>query len=105
MKTLIGMNDGDGPLVEVEMTLPDARNAASGTLITVVNRGFEDILSTLRSIVVPFSDTWKELSKEVEISESTVKMSLGVTAEGNFYVAKGGGSANIEISLKLTAKP
>lgn len=98
------MNDGDGPLVEVEMTLPDTREASSGTFVKVVNRGFEDVLNTLRSIVVPFSDTWKELSKEVEISESTLKVSLGVTAEGNFYIAKGGASANLEISLKLTPK-
>lgn len=104
MQTLIGMNDGEGPLVEVEMTLPDSREASSGAIIKVVNKGFEDILGTLRSIVVPFSDTWKELSKEVEISESTVKMSLGVTAEGNFYVAKGGASAHVEISLKMTPR-
>jgi hypothetical protein len=104
MQTLIGMNDGNGPLVEVDMKLPEAQEASSGTVIRVIGKGFDDILETLRSIVVPFSDTWSELSKEVEISESTMKLTLGITAEGNFYVAKGGASANLEISLKMTPR-
>src|SRR5205823_5753958 len=87
--TLIGMNDGHGPLIEVEMRLPDAREAAAGAVIKVVDRGFEEILKTLRTVVVPFCETWKDLSKEVDVSESTLKMTLGVTAEGNFYIAKG----------------
>jgi hypothetical protein len=87
------------------MNIPAAQLATSGTVIKVVSKGFDEILSTLRAVVVPFANTWTELSKEVEISESTVKLSLGITAEGNFYVAKGEATANIEISLKLTPKP
>jgi hypothetical protein len=105
MTALIRLNDGEGPLVEVDMNVPAAQLASSGTVIKVVSRGFEEILNTLRSVVIPFAETWREISKEVEITESTVKLSLGITAEGNFFVAKGDAKANIEIALKLTPKP
>src|SRR5437588_9160983 len=104
MDTLIRLNNGKGPLVEVDLEIPAAQRASSGTVIQLVNKGFEDILATLQSIVVPFADAWRELSDEVEISESTVKLSLGITAGGDFFVAKGSAKANLEISLKLKPK-
>jgi hypothetical protein len=104
MTALIRLDDGNGPIVEVAMNVPEAKLASSGTVVKTVEKGFDQILGTLRSVIVPFSNTWAELSKEVEISESTVKLSLGITAEGNFYVARGEATANIEIELKMTPR-
>jgi hypothetical protein len=101
---LIQMNNGDGPLVEVTLLLPPAQMMSEAHVAKVVKSGFEEVIGMLKNIVRPFSETWKELSKEVVISESTVKLSLGITAEGNFFVAKGSAEANIEIELKLTPK-
>ena len=101
---LIQMNNGKGPLVEVSLILPPAQMMSAAHVAKVVSNGFEEVVGMLKDIVRPFSETWKELSKEVVISESSVKLSLGVTAEGNFFVAKGSAEANIEIELKLTPK-
>jgi Trypsin-co-occurring domain 1 len=102
---LIQMNNGDGPLVEVTMILPAAKHMSEAHVAKVVSSGFEKIMELMKSIVRPFSETWAELSKEMIISESTVKVSLGVTAEGNFFVTKGSAEANIELELKLSPKP
>lgn len=105
MATLIRLNDGEGPLVEVDLPVTEAQLASSGTVIKVVGRGFEELLNTLSSIVVPFKHVWQELSKDAVISETTVSVSLGVTAEGNFFLAKGDAKANLEVTMKLTPKP
>lgn len=101
---LIQMTRGDGPLVQVTMNVPEARMMSHAHVAKVVSSGFENVMGMLQAIVKPFSETWKELSKDVTISESTLKLSLGVTAEGNFFVTKGTAEANIEIEVKLTPR-
>jgi len=105
METLIRLDAGDGPLVEVDVDVPAAQRASAGMVFQIVNKGFDDIITTLRSIVVPLTQVWRELSKEVEISESTVKLSLGVTGEGQFFVAKGSAKANLDVEIKLKPRP
>jgi len=105
MDTLIRLNNGEGPLVEVALDVPVAQLASAGTVIKVVEKNFGDILGTLRSIVVPLSESWDALSKDVSLSESTVKLSLGITAEGNFFVAKGSAEAHLEIEVTIKPRP
>jgi len=38
------------------------------------------------------------------ISEAEVKLSLGLEAEGNLFIAKGKTTSNIEVTLKLSPK-
>jgi hypothetical protein len=52
--------------------------------------------------MTPFAETWHKLSDEISIHEATIKLSVGVTAGGNFFLAKGEGSANFEVELKFT---
>ena len=101
MRQLIQMDEGQGLLVEVEVVVPQGQLARGGQAIDAVARRFDDVIEVLKVVVKPFASTWKELSKDVFIDEATVKIGLGVTAEGNFFVAKGEASANIELELKL----
>jgi hypothetical protein len=101
-KQLIRMDEGRGLLVEVEVDTAQAVQAASRGEIWDVQKGFDAISDFLHRVMEPFSATWHKLSEEVSMHEATIKLAVGVTAGGNFFLAKGQGSANFEVQLKFT---
>lgn len=103
MKQLIEMEEG--VLVEVEVEEPVATRASSRGGVVAVDRRIADVMGTLRAVVRPFASVWTELSREVEMNEATVTLSLGITGGGNFFIAKGETSANLEVELKFKPKP
>lgn len=100
-KQLIRMDEGRGVLVEVEVDRAVAVQAASLGEIVDVRKSFEAVSDLLHQLLLPFVQTWRELSREVELSEATVKLAIGVTASGNFFLAKGESSANLEVEVKF----
>lgn len=102
MKQLIEMDEG--VLVEVDVEQPVATRASAGGVVQV-DRRITDVMATLSAVVRPFASVWNELSREVEMNEATVSLSLGITGGGNFFIAKGETSANLEVELKFKPKP
>lgn len=100
MRQLIRLENGRGPVVEVEVEEPVARDAAAGPVIAV-GAAMDAVQETLLRVCRPFLETWKVLQTDVEIGEASVTLGLGVTAEGNFFVAKGATEANLEVSIKF----
>ncbi len=104
-KQLIRMAEGKGLLVEVEIDPAKPVQAASLGEIVDVRRSFAAVSDLLREVIQPFANTWQELSRDIEMSEATVKVSVGITAGGNFFLAKGEGTANLEVELKFKPLP
>ena len=103
-KQLIRMDEGHGVLIEVEVDTAQAVKAASRGDVWDVQKSFGAVSDFLRKVVLPFTETWRELSREITMNEATVKLSVGITAGGNFFLAKGESSANFELELKFTPK-
>lgn len=101
MRQLVRTDNGDGVLIEVEAREIQEVRAAAGEVTRTIGRSFSSIADTLKTITKPFVETWKELSKDVSIEEAKITLSVGMTAEGNFYVVKGEANANFEIELTM----
>lgn len=48
---------------------------------------------------------WKELNKELLVDAAEVELGLGFEAEGNLYITKAKGSANLVVRLTLKPAP
>ena len=93
----------DGFVFEVE----GDRNvglAASGGDAQAVSGRIDDALATLRTLVARFDAGWNDFSNNIDVVSSTVRVKLGVTAKGNFFVAQGEASANLEVEIAFKAK-
>lgn len=103
-KQLIRMDEGRGPLVEVEVDTAQAVQAASRGDVWEVQKSFGTVSDFLQKVILPFTESWRTLSEKIDISEAVVKLSVGVSATGNFFLAKGESSANLEVVLKFIPK-
>lgn len=101
---LIRLGEVGGVVLEVVVDTNDPMMASSRGQVWHVREHFSVMSEFLKGVLAPFADTWKELSKEVELSEASVKLSLGATAAGTFFIARGEGSANFEVEIKFTPK-
>jgi hypothetical protein len=99
-KQLLRMGE-TGPLVEVEVDTSQAVQAASLGQILEVKKGFDTLSDFLRKVMLPFAETWRALSQDIEMKEATVKLTIGISATGSFFLAKGKTEANLELSLKF----
>lgn len=92
----------DGLRVEVEAGDEGMEQVASG-MEERLEGALEDAQALLMKAVSPVVAVWKEMNREVNVSQAEVELALGFSAEGNLFLAKGSGSANIK--FKLTVKP
>ncbi len=93
----------DGALIEIaaeEGMLEQVSSAASH-----VENGLSEVQNLLKKSISPVVSVWDELNRDLNIDEVNIKLSLGFSVEGNVFIAKGSGSANIDIALKVKPKP
>lgn len=102
-KQLVRMGNA-GPLVEVEVDTSLAVQAANLGEILEVKKTFDTISDFLQRVTLPFTEAWRQLSSEVEIKEADLKITVGISASGNFFLAKGTTEANLELSIKFTPR-
>jgi hypothetical protein len=92
----------DGLLVEVlaEEGAPSriAANAAGD-----VGLALDKVQDLLRKAVAPVTAVWGELNRDLTIEKVEITLALGFEAEGNVFIARGKGSANL--SFKLIVHP
>jgi hypothetical protein len=65
---------------------------------TYIFRGGADAMA-----VSPVTSVWSELNRDLTIEKVEVSLALGFEAEGNVFIARGSGSANV--SFKLSVRP
>jgi hypothetical protein len=92
----------NGLLVEVEAEegAPHRIAASGAKKFSVALDQAEDLL---RKAVAPLTAVWGELNRDMSIERAEISLALGFEAEGNLFLAKGTGSANI--TFKLTVRP
>lgn len=92
----------DGLLVEVEASEDSAQQIAAGATDRV-DGVLDDVQALLRKAVKPVTAVWDELNRDLTIHEVEINLALGFEAEGNLFIARGTGNANV--SFKLTVRP
>lgn len=97
---LIRLDDGLLVEVEAEEGAPTriAANAAAD-----VGLALEKVQDLLRKAVAPVTAVWGELNRDLRIDQVEVSIAVGFEAEGNVFIARGTGSANV--GFKLIVRP
>lgn len=95
----------DGTLVEIEVSENDARPISGGAADRLRDATLDRIKPILLTACRPISEVWKELNKELSIEQAEIELGLGFAAEGNLYITKAKGSANLTVKLILKPKP
>lgn len=95
----------EGILIEVEVPEDSLRHIAGGGVQHVqhVNSSISAIEPLLLKACQPVKNVFKELNKDMTVSEVSVELKLGFEAEGNFFIASG--KTNASMTVKLTLKP
>jgi len=93
----------DGALVEVEAPENKAQPISGGMADKIKDATIERIKPIILKVCKPLSEVWKELNKDMYIEQAEVELGLGFEAEGNLYITKAKGNANLVV--KLTLKP
>lgn len=86
--------------INVEIDVND-RQAQEISDYTNVDVSIDKIDSLLTKIILPISNTYKELNKDLSIDSTKVKVGIKIGVEGNFILAKSSASANIEVEMTL----
>ena len=93
----------DGALVEVDVPENKAQPISGGAADKIKDATIERIKPIILKVCKPLSEVWKELNKDMHIEQADVELGLGFEAEGNLYITKAKGNANLVV--KLTLKP
>lgn len=95
----------DGTLVEIEVPENRARPIAGGAAERLQEATMDKIKPLILKACKPISEVWKELNKEMHIEQAEIELGLGFEAEGNLYITKATGNANLKVKLTLKPKP
>ncbi len=86
----------DGLEVEVETSNNQAHEISDKDL---VDASIDNIQEMLIKVMTPVSNTYKELSKDMQIDSAKVVIGVKIGVEGNFILAKSSAGANIQVEM------
>ena len=84
----------DGFLVEVEAA-EDQPQQIAASVADRVEGALDDVQALLQRAVKPVTAVWDELNRDLTISQVEINLALGFAAEGNLFIARGTGNANV----------
>lgn len=93
----------DGTLVEVEIP-SDQPSQISGGFADKVSSKFDKIQPLLVKICQPVTAALEELKQNMDVDQAEVEVGLSFEGEGNIYVTKTKGTANLTVKLTLKSK-
>lgn len=96
MNKIIKLNDG----LDVEIEI-DETQARQISFENKINTSIEDIDIFLSKVITPISNTYKELNKSVNISETKVIIGIKFGIEGGFILAKSTAEAHIQVEMVM----
>ena len=96
MNKIVTLKDG----LEVEIEL-DENQAREISLDNRIESSIEDISGFLSKVIKPISNTYKQLNKEVNISETKVTLGVKIGVEGGFILAKSTAEAHIQVEMVM----
>lgn len=86
--------------IEVEVEVNDVQ-AHEISDDGVVESSIDKVQSLLTKVMLPISNTYKELDKDVCVSEVKVSIGVKIGVEGNFILAKSTAGANIQVEMTM----
>ena len=92
----------DGVLVEVQAEEGAPTRIAANAAVDAA-LALDTVQDLLRKAVAPVTAVWGELNRDLTIEKVEVTLALGFEAEGNVFIARGKGTANL--SFKLIVRP
>lgn len=93
----------DGTLVEIETVGEQVTAIAGGTAADKVKTAIDSIKPLILRACKPISEIYKELDKDMTIEQVELELGLGFEAEGDLFITKAKGNANLVV--KITIKP
>ena len=94
----------DGTLVEIEVPENKAQLIAGGAAEKLQDATIDKVKPILLKACKPIVEVWQELNKDMHIEQAEVELGLGFEAEGNLYITKAKGNANLVVTLTLKPK-
>lgn len=94
--------DINGKVVKVETEVSSVQKQAG--LEDEVTAKFDEAMDIVRQLATVFTTSINELADQFCPHETSLTFGLKVQAESNWVVAKAGGEANFQISLKWNPK-
>ena len=97
----------NGLMMEVEVSQDEIEMISGGIdndVIKKVQSSMGTIEAILKESVTPIVSAYKTLNQDVVLERAEVEIGIGFSAEGNIFIAKGKGSANLKVKLVLSPK-
>jgi len=97
----------NGLMMEVEVSQDEIEMISGGIdndVIKKVQSSMGTIEAILKESVNPIVSAYKTLNQDVVLERAEVEIGIGFSAEGNIFIAKGKGSANLKVKLVLSPK-
>ena len=92
----------DGTLVEIE-SFGDQVTPIAGGVAEKVDSAIDAIKPLILRACKPVTELYQELNKDMSIEQVELELGLGFEAEGDLFITKAKGNANLVI--KITIKP
>jgi hypothetical protein len=94
----------DGVLIEIDKPTGEVQEIAGGAADRIKDATIDRIKPIILKAAKPIAEVYKELNKEMEVRQAEVELGLGFEAEGNLYITKAKGNANLVVKLTLVPK-
>jgi hypothetical protein len=92
---------GDGTLVEVEATEDDVQQVSAKDAETRLNQTLDNIQPLLVRASQPFIAALKNIGQDADIDSAELELGFSFEGEGDVYIAKFKGGANLLIRVSL----
>ena len=103
-KKLIKLESGLMMEVEIPQSEIEMISGGSNDMIEKVESSMGTVEQILIQSVDPIVNAYNTLNQEVVLEKAEVEIGIGFSAEGNIFIAKGKGSANLKVKLVLAPK-
>ena len=95
----------NGLLMEVDVPQSEIEMISGGSdMVEKVNKSMDTVREMLIKSVEPITQAYEALNQDVVLEKAEVEIGIGFSAEGNIFIAKGKGSANLKVKLVLSPK-
>ena len=96
----------NGLLMEVEVSQDEIEMISGGRdeVIEKVQNSMDTVETILKESIKPIVSAYETLNQDVVLEKAEVEIGIGFSAEGNIFIAKGKGSANLKVKLVLSPK-
>jgi hypothetical protein len=93
-----------GVLIEIDKPTGEVQEISGGAADRIKDATIDRIKPIILKAAKPIAEVYKELNRDMEVRQAEVELGLGFEAEGNLYITKAKGNANLLVKLTLVPK-